>query len=155
MTASGGGGAPIKPEAAAGAVARLAPGWLDWAGVALITACGALAALVEALLVPLFVGRLVAPVSVVLALASNAALPWLAGTLVPRPVARLAPFLAWLIVMIGFGVVARPEGDVILPGSPGNVVWVTYVVLLGGALVGTVTLVWLSPPPATKRPLSR
>jgi hypothetical protein len=106
----------------------------------------------ESLLVPLYVGSLIAPVAVVLALASNVALPWLANTLVQSAPARLAPFLTWLIVMVGFGVLARPEGDVILPGSPSDVVWVTYAALLGGALVGTVTMVWLAPPPATKPP---
>jgi hypothetical protein len=131
--------------------APTAPGWVDWAGVVLIAACGALAAVLESLLVPLFVGSVIAPVAVVLALASNVVLPRLADTLVQSAPARLAPFLTWLVVMVGFGVLARPEGDVILPGSPSNVVWVTYAVLLGGALVGTVTMVWLAPPPAAKQ----
>ncbi len=144
--------APTRPTTPAAPSASAQPGWIDWAGVGLIAACGALAAVLESLLVPVYAGSVIAPVAVVLALASNAALPRLADTLVPRTLARLAPFVTWLVVMIGFGVLARPEGDVILPGSPSAVEWVTYAVLLGGALVGTVTMVWLSPPPASKSP---
>lgn len=123
------------------------PRWLDWLGVALLTLAAVLAALIEALLVPYYIDGDIAPIAVVLSVASNAGLPWLASQLVARAAARLAPFLGWLAVMIGFGVVGRPEGDVILPGSPSSAVYVTYAVLLGGALVGAVTQVWLSPPP--------
>jgi hypothetical protein len=131
--------------------------WVDVAGVVVIAACGAFAALLEALLVPLYIGSTVAPLAVLLAVVSNAALPWLARSLVPTTVAAVAPFITWLVVMIGFGVLSRPEGDVVLPGAPGSAELVTYGVLLGGALVGTVTIVWLSPPPAAKNraPLSR
>jgi hypothetical protein len=127
----------------------------DWLGVALIAVCAAFAGLLEALLVPLYIGSVIAPIAVVFALASNALLPWLARSLVPSTLAMLAPFGTWLIVMIFFGSVSRPEGDVILPGSPGNLEFVTYGVLLGGALVGTVTIVWLAPPPATKKARTR
>jgi hypothetical protein len=125
-------------------------GWLDGAGVALIALCAALLAVLEALLVPVYVGSVIVPVAVVLAVAGNILLPRLARALIPTMTAALAPFAAWLVVMVGFGVLARPEGDVIMPGSPSSAVYVTYAVLLGGALVGTVTLVWLAPPPVTK-----
>jgi hypothetical protein len=118
--------------------------------VALLAVCGALTALLEALLVPLYLGSVILPVAVVLALAGNIALPWLARSLVPTTAAALAPFGAWLIVMVGFGVLQRPEGDVILPASPTAVAVVTYAALLGGALVATITVVWLTPPPMTK-----
>jgi hypothetical protein len=123
-----------------------ASGWLDWAGVGLVALSAALAALLEALLVPYYVGSVVVPIAVVLAVVSNVWLPRLARQLVPTTLAMATPFLTWLIVMVGFGVLARPEGDVILPGGSGAVHWVTYGVLLGGALVGTVNLVVLSTP---------
>jgi hypothetical protein len=131
--------------------------WVDWLGVALLALCAALAAVLEALLVPLYVGSVIVPIAVLLSLASNVALPKLARSLVPTTPAALAPFVTWLVVMVGFGVLARPEGDVILPGSPAAAEYVTYAALLGGALAGTMTIVWLTPPPAMKDrvPVSR
>jgi hypothetical protein len=124
---------------------------LDWFGVAVLTMTGALAGLVETLLVPLYAGSAVVPVSVVLAIASNLALPRLARVLVPRTAAALAPFAGWLVVVILFGVLARPEGDVVLPGAPAALQYVTYGVVFGGALAGTATLVMLTPPPPGRK----
>ena len=124
--------------------------WLDWVGVAVITACGALAALLEALLVPLYVGTVIVPVAVVAALLSNVGLPRLARRLVPSTFATVLPFLAWLVVMVGFGMVTRSKGDVIFPGTPRAVEYVVYATLLGGALAGTITVVVSAPPPRSK-----
>lgn len=143
------------PRPPAAPTAEEPPTVWDWLGVVLIAVCGALSALLEALLVPLYFGATVAPVAIVFALAGNVALPRMARTLVPSTFAALAPFLAWLVVMLGFGSVSRPEGDVILPGAPQSLEFVTYGVLLGGALAGTATIVWLTPPPtprAQRRP---
>lgn len=123
----------------------------DWIGVALLVASGALAGLLEVLLVPLYAGSAIVPVTVLLAIAGNVALPRLARVLVPRTGAAAGPFAAWLLVVVLFGVLTRPEGDVILPGSPNSLEYVTYGVLLGGTLAGTVTLVMLAPPPASRR----
>lgn len=129
----------------------LRSGPVEWFGLVLVALCGALAGLLEVLLVPLYAGGVIVPVAVVLSLLSNFALPRLAHTLRPTAPAALAPFLLWLVVVIGFGVVTRPEGDVILPGAPNTVVYVVYGMLLGGALVGTVTVVMSSPAPAKRR----
>jgi hypothetical protein len=123
----------------------------DRLGVLLVALSGALAGLLEVLLVPLYVGSTIFPITIVLALVSNAALPRVAHALVPSTPAALAPFAAWVVVVIGFGAISRPEGDVILPGAPPSVVFVTYAMLLGGALAGTATVVWLSPSPAKRR----
>ena len=116
---------------------------------------GALAGLFSALLVPLYIGSTIFPIAIVVALASNLVLPRLAHALVPSTAAAIAPFAAWVVVVIGFGAISRPEGDVILPGAPAEVEFVTYAMLLGGALAGTATVVWLSPPPAKRRPPTR
>ncbi|HKC29603.1 MAG TPA: hypothetical protein VKB75_16430 [Jatrophihabitans sp.] len=123
-----------------------------WERVALVlvTLAGALAGLLEALLVPVYVGATIVPLAVLLAVVSNVALPRLARALVPRTAAAVAPFVAWLIVMIGFGAIGRPEGDVILPGAPGGVAAVTYGLLIVGTLAGTATVVWLAPPPQSR-----
>lgn len=123
---------------------------IDWAGVVLICLVAALAAVLEALYVPFYIGTIITPIAVLGALVSNAVLPRMARTLVPTTLAAALPFIAWLVVIIGFGVVARPEGDVILPGAPGSVEAVVYGVLLGGALAGTVSVVTSAPPPARR-----
>jgi hypothetical protein len=115
------------------------------AALALVLLClsAALAAMLEALLVPVYAGSTLVPVAVVAALASNVALPLLARTVATRTLQMAAPFVVWLVVLVVFGVVARPEGDVILPG--GDAQWVSYGVLLGGALAGTLTVVSIAP----------
>jgi hypothetical protein len=122
------------------------PTALDWSGVAVLCLCAALAGVLELLLVPLYAGSVIVPISVLGAVGSNIALPRLARTLVDSTVASVVPFLAWLGVVIVLGMVPRPEGDVILPGGGGAVEWVGYGVLLGGALAGTVTVVLSSNP---------
>lgn len=127
-----------------------AAGLVDWAGVVLICAVAALAGVLEALFTPYYIGKVIAPFAVLAALASNAVLPRMARALVPTTLAAVLPFLTWLVVIIAFGVVARPEGDVILPGAPGKVEAVVYGVLLGGALAGTVSVVTSAPPPVRR-----
>lgn len=115
-----------------------------WAGVVLLCACAVLAGLLQALLVPVYAGNTPIPVAVLFALVTNAAFPRLGYRLVPRAFAAIAPFVCWLVVIFGFGVVGRPEGDVILPGGP--LQWVSYGVMLGGALAGTLSVVFALPP---------
>ena len=130
-------------------------GLLDWAGIALICGVAVLAAVLEALFVPFYIGTVITPVAVLGALVSNAVLPRMARALVPTTLAAALPFLSWLVVIVGFGVLARPEGDVILPGAPGEVEAVVYGVLLGGALAGTVSVVTSAPPPVRRTPVNR
>jgi hypothetical protein len=117
---------------------------LDRIGVAVLTVCGVLAGGLSALLVPLYAGSTIMPVAVPVAVAANIVLPRLAHALVPTTTATALPFLGWLVVVLGFAVVTRPEGDVILPG--GSLQWVTYGVLLGGLAAGVTTLVLTTPP---------
>lgn len=120
-----------------------------WAGVVLVCLCAALAALVEALLVPLYAGKIVVPVAVVLAVVGNTLFPRMARTLVPRTGASIAPLFVWVLVMLGF-LYGRPEGDVAFPGQPAGAEWVFYGTLFGGALVGIVAVSMSAPPPARR-----
>jgi hypothetical protein len=129
-----------------------APTVLDWVGTVVLAACGALAALLETLLVPLYDGSVIVPISIVLAVLTNIVLPRLVRALVPRTGVAAAPFLAWLVVVVGFGLLTRPEGDVVLPGSPASIEYVIYGVILGGAAAGVATLVLMTPPPGRKGP---
>ncbi|MEO9139879.1 MAG: hypothetical protein ABI345_12530 [Jatrophihabitans sp.] len=123
-----------------------ATGLLGWVGVVAITGCAALAAWLEMLLTPLYLGRVIFPVTVLLAIVSNRAFPRMAYAMAPRMLAPLLPFLAWLAVVVVFGLTGRPEGDVILSGA-GAQSYVGYAMMLGGALAGTVTVVTAVPPP--------
>jgi hypothetical protein len=111
-----------------------------WVGVALLCGCAVLSGLLALFLVPLYAGSVLVPVAVVVAVASNVALPRLARTLVETTAATVLPFVFWLLAVIIVGVLPRPEGDVVLPGGGGGLQWVSYGVLLGGALAGTVTV---------------
>lgn len=112
-----------------------------WVGVGLLCGCAALAALLTLFLVPLYAGSMIVPVAVAMALVTNVALPRLARALTATTVAAVLPFVSWLAVVVVIGVTPRPEGDVVLPGGHGALPWVSYGVLLGGALAGTVTVV--------------
>ncbi len=131
--------APAAPPAASAATG------LDWLGVVLLCAAGALAGLLELLLVPLYAGSVIIPVAVLLAVLTNFVLPRLARGLVPSAAAAIAPFLLWLVVVLGLSVITRPEGDVLLPG--GSLQWVSYGLLLGGGLAGVIGVVTSAPPP--------
>ena len=121
-------------------------------GIAALCATGALAGLLDVLLVPLYVGSTLVPLGALFAIVGNIALPRLAFSLHRTTLAAAAPFLTWLVVVVGFGVVTRPEGDVTLPG--GSAQWGSYLMLLGGTLVGAGTVATAVPPrrPPGNRP---
>jgi hypothetical protein len=114
---------------------------LDRLGVGLLCLCAALAGLLEVLLVPLYAGSSLVPIAVLLAIASNIALPRMSRALIDRTGAAVLPFLSWLIVIGVIALMPRPEGDVILPAGSVGVQLVGYGVLLGGSMAGTITVV--------------
>ena len=140
-------GPATPPEAAP---RRDLPVGLGWVGVGLLTVCGALAAWLESLYVPFYVGSVLLPFAVVLGLISNFAFPRLARVMVPTTPAATLPFLGWLAVILVAGVTGRPEGDVILPGGSGAPAYASYGLMLGGALLGTISIVFSMPPPASR-----
>lgn len=126
------------------------PGWLGWSFVALMGGAGVLAAVVEVLLIPLYVGSVPVPVAVMLAIGLNVVLPWLSYDAVRRPVAAMLPVAAWLVV--AFVLISAPGGDGDVLGPGGDLTWVTYGVLFGGALAGAVSVVKVSTPGPGGRP---
>ncbi len=114
------------------------PPWLAWSFVALMCAAGVLAAVIEVLLIPVYVGTVPLGLAVLLALVLNVVIPWLAHDVLRRAVAAVLPLACWVIA--AFVLVSAPgNGDVLAPG--GDLTWVTYGVLFGGALAGVVTVV--------------
>jgi hypothetical protein len=124
-------------------------------GVGALCGCAVLSALLEMLLVPLYVGSTLVPIAVVFAVAGNITLPVLAKWLVPTGRVMLAPFFCWLVPVIVLVLFPRPEGDVILPGGGGGVEWVGYGVLLGGIAAGIATVITAMPAPERRPPVSR
>jgi hypothetical protein len=143
-------------DTSAGRVSRwpVSDGALDVIGVVALCGAAALSALLELMFIPLYAGSVVMPVVVVGAVVGNVLLPRLARVLVATTSAAVAPFATWLLVVVIVGLYPRPEGDVIVPGS-GALVWVSYGVLLGGAVAGTVTVVMTTAPPRQALPAQR
>jgi hypothetical protein len=133
-------------------VPKQTAGWLGWSGVALVTLAGVLSATIECLLVPFYVGSVPIPVAVVLAVLLNWFLPRIGRALVPSAWGSGLPMLGWLAVVIVFGVLVRPEGDVILPG--GSLQLVTYGLVLLGAVAGVISAVTSAPLPPPRTPRS-
>lgn len=117
---------------------------LDRFGVLLLCGCAVLAGVLEVLFVPLHAGRALVPVSVLFAVLGNVAFPRLARNLIDSTGAILAPFLVWLLAVLILAMTPRPEGDVLVSGAGGEQ-WVFYGVLLGGSIVGTVSVVLSRP----------
>jgi uncharacterized membrane protein YhhN len=107
-------------------------------GIASYTVAGALSCAVEVLLVPFRIGATLVPIAVVLAVAGNIAIPWLARRLNDSVASAVWPVAAWVIVLFVMSS-TRPEGDVLLPAG-GSVQVAGYGVMLGGLFSGLVTL---------------
>ena len=85
------------------------------ASYALVLWLALLLALWGAFLVPLKVGTVPVPLSVVVALVGNGALGWWGGRLLGR-LGAAGPGLVWLAVALALGT-QRREGDLVVPGS--------------------------------------
>lgn len=112
----------------------------DWAPLVLLCAAAALAGLLEVLFVPFYIGSVLTPVVVPIALVTNYVWTRLGYTLVRTTTGAVAPFVCWVIPVLGLALFPRPEGDVIVIGGGGQQ-WVYYGLLLLGCLSGFVSIV--------------
>jgi hypothetical protein len=116
-------------------------------GGVLVGLAAVLPALLECFYVNLRIGDVPIPISAVVALAANIALPWAMVRLTEiRPLALIpvAIWAAFAIILAGGG----PGGDVIIPGN-----WQGIVLLLGGALGAVISvLVVMQPGGRTTNP---
>lgn len=101
------------------------------AAYALVLWLALLLALWGAFLVPLKVGTVPVPLSLLVALAGNAALGWWGGRLYGR-LGAAGPGLVWLGVALALGT-QRREGDLVVPGSAMGLLF-----LLVGAVTSAV-----------------
>ena len=114
------------------------------AGVVLCCVSAALAAVVAVLLTPFYVGSVIVPIAVLVAIASNIVLPLIARNLVGSTLAAALPLIVWIVVVVVLSL-PRPEGDVLLPGGKGGQLAVSYGVVLTGVVAGMVTLTLSNP----------
>jgi hypothetical protein len=90
---------------------------LRWAGCAVIAvAASAWLALVEIFWLPLRVGQVLLPVSVIAAVAGNLLLIGTAHRLSGSRAVAVLPAFTWLVVVL-VGMTRRPEGDLVLTGA--------------------------------------
>lgn len=112
--------APSGTEAAAGAVAvpRAEPEPLVFRVVAglLVTVASVGLAIIEAFLVPLRIGSVPVPLSIVLAVAGNVVLTRLATRQADTIVAGALQPALWLVTVVVLSL-PRPEGDVVVAGT--------------------------------------
>ena len=112
-------------------------------GLVELAACAIASALVETMLVPLRWGTVIVPLSVLLAVVSNVALPVLAWRLRAIAVFAVVPVVVWLMTTLYLSQ-SRPEGDVLLPGGRTGVKYVAYGYLLAGFAAGLLSVLALA-----------
>jgi hypothetical protein len=105
-------------------------GTVGWAVLAV--AAGSWLALVEVFWLPLKVGPVPVPLSVLAAVAGNLLLVQLAHRLSGSRLVAVLPALVWLVVALA-AMVRRPEGDLVLVGT-GVTGWVGMAFLLFGVV---------------------
>ena len=108
-------------------------------GMVLCGLAALLAGLIEVLLTPLYLGRWLFPITLVLAVVTNVALPLLARRFIDATVAATIPVVLWLLTVLLLSL-PRPEGDVLLPGGSGTQEWVSYGLVLVGGTAGAITI---------------
>jgi hypothetical protein len=89
---------------------------------------GAITALLEAVLTPLYIGSFRSPLAALLALVGNVAIVWFTYVVTRNVGLALLPGAAWLIVMY-LAITPRSEGDLIVTGT-----WVGGLTFLLGSL---------------------
>jgi hypothetical protein len=114
-----------------------------------VAAAGTWLALVEVFWLPLRVGGVLLPVSVLAAVVGNLLLPALALRVSGSRLVAVLPVLGWLVVALG-AMIRRPEGDLVINGVGAlGVVGLVYLalgVLAGAFSVGRVLGTPVRPP---------
>lgn len=117
-----------------------AAGALDYLVLALVCATAVAAGILEVMLVPLYSGDQIIPITVLLGMGTMFGLPrlgiWLTGTMS----GAVLPVVSWFIPTLGLTLVNRPEGDVLVPGGNAQQ-WVLFALIIAGAIVGFTTVV--------------
>jgi hypothetical protein len=125
-----------------------------WAHVGAALGVAVLAAwlaLVEVFWLPLRIGGLLVPVSLVAAVAGNLLLVRLAHRLTGSRLAAVLPAMTWLVIAVAASI-RRPEGDLVIAGT-GVGGFVNLAFLLFGVVAAAFAVgrVMAAPPPGVSR----
>jgi hypothetical protein len=119
-------------------------------GVVVFCLIAILSGTIEVLLTPLYVGSHIFPVTVVIAVVVNFALPWLVRMVVDWRWAIAAPMICWLVTAIVLGFTNTGGGSVLLPGG-GADGYVGLALFFVGTLAGFIGVIrQLLPVPPTR-----
>jgi uncharacterized membrane protein YgcG len=112
------------------------------ASLGLVICClvGVLSGLIEVLLIPFYVGSYVFPITVVIAIVLNVALPRLVATMVDWLWAVALPAICWVLTVIVLGFTNTGSGSVLVPGY-GQGQYVSLGLFFGGILAAFVSVI--------------
>lgn len=108
-------------------------------GLVLVAGVAALAAFLEVLLTPLYIGSVIFPITVLLGVVTNIVLPILARELVDSFLAAALPVLVWFLVAFILGFLPA-HGSVLLPGGGAGQTFASLGLVFGGVVTGSITL---------------
>jgi len=126
-------------------------GPVDYLLLLLVCATAFLAGLIEVLLVPLYSGTVIIPITVVLGIVTTYALPRLGFWLTATVSGGVLPLVSWFVATLGLSFVGRPEADVVVVGGNAQQ-WVLFALIVFGAVVGFATIVRVTGAAAPVRP---
>jgi hypothetical protein len=116
------------------------PDPLALAGSVVYCAVGVLSGVIEVLLIPLYLGSVIFPITVLIAIIGNVLLPHLVHSLVDWRWAIAAPFIGWLVAVIALSYFNANGGTVLVPGY-GQAQYVGLALIFIGTLAGFIGVV--------------
>jgi hypothetical protein len=116
------------------------PAPLALAGAVVYCAVGVLSGVIEVLLIPLYIGSVIFPITVLIAVVGNVLLPHLVHSLADWKWAISAPFIGWLVAVIALSYFNNSSGTVLVPGY-GQGQYVGLALFFIGTLAGFIGVV--------------
>jgi len=110
------------------------------AAVVIFCLVGVISAIIEVLLIPFYVGGRIFPITVLITIVLNIALPILVRMTVEWNWAIALPVVAWVVTIITLGYANTGHGSVLVPGY-GDGEWVGLAVFFVGTLAGFVSVI--------------
>jgi hypothetical protein len=119
---------------------RPLPDAIGGIGVVVFCLVAILSAMIEVLLVPVYIGGAIFPVTVLIAVVVNVALPRLVRVMVDWRWAIALPMVAWVVTVIVLGYANSGSGSVLVPGY-GQGQYVALALFFVGTLAGFISVI--------------